>query len=87
MHTVEPIRWTDKGVVLLDQRRLPGEVVYVTYTDYRDLAQAARHKIGSGFADGRQIPRRPRELVSCSVRLQADPTVHEVRLKPDTTCD
>jgi methylthioribose-1-phosphate isomerase len=40
LHTVEPIRWTDKGVVLLDQRRLPGEVVYVTYTDYRDLAQA-----------------------------------------------
>ena len=40
MHTVEPIRWTDKGVVLLDQRRLPGEVVYVTYTDYRELAQA-----------------------------------------------
>ncbi len=27
-------------MVLLDQRRLPGEVVYLTYTDYRELAQA-----------------------------------------------
>jgi len=40
VHTVEPIRWTSDGVVLLDQRRLPGEVLYVTYTDYRQLAQA-----------------------------------------------
>ena len=40
MHTVEPIRWTDDGVVLLDQRLLPGEVVYITYTDFRELAQA-----------------------------------------------
>jgi methylthioribose-1-phosphate isomerase len=40
LHTVEPIRWTDDGVVLLDQRRLPGEVSYLTYTDYHELAQA-----------------------------------------------
>ena len=42
MHTVEPIRWTPEGVVLLDQRRLPGEVVYHTYTDYRDVARAIK---------------------------------------------
>ena len=42
MHTVEPIRWTDQGVVILDQRRLPGEVVYRTYTDYRDVARSIR---------------------------------------------
>ena len=42
MHTVEPIRWTPDGVVLLDQRRLPGEVVYHTYTDYRDVAKAIK---------------------------------------------
>jgi methylthioribose-1-phosphate isomerase len=40
LHTVEPIRWTGDGVVLLDQRRLPGEVLYLAYTDYRELAQA-----------------------------------------------
>ncbi len=42
MRTVEPIRWTPKGVVLLDQRLLPGEEVYHTYTDYRDLARAIK---------------------------------------------
>ena len=42
MRAVEPIRWTREGVVLLDQRRLPGEVVYHTYTDYRELARAIK---------------------------------------------
>jgi methylthioribose-1-phosphate isomerase len=37
---VEPIRWSQEGVVMLDQRRLPGEVIYHTYTDYRDIARA-----------------------------------------------
>jgi methylthioribose-1-phosphate isomerase len=40
LRNVEPIRWTDAGVVLLDQRRLPSEVIYNTYTDYRELAGA-----------------------------------------------
>ncbi len=40
LHTVEPIQWTGEGVVLLDQRQLPGEVLYLTYTDYRELAKA-----------------------------------------------
>ena len=42
MHSVEPIRWTHEGVVVLDQRRLPGEVVYRKYTDYRDVARSIR---------------------------------------------
>jgi methylthioribose-1-phosphate isomerase len=40
LHTVEPIRWTSEGVVMLDQLKLPGEVVYHTYTDYRNVANA-----------------------------------------------
>lgn len=48
MRTVEPIRWTPEGVVLLDQRRLPGEVIYLTYTDYRDLAQAIKDMVIRG---------------------------------------
>jgi methylthioribose-1-phosphate isomerase len=47
-HTVEPIRWTADGVVILDQRRLPGEVVYHTYTDYREVAQAIKAMIIRG---------------------------------------
>jgi len=48
LHTVEPIRWTPQGVVLLDQRRLPGEVIYHTYTDYRALAQAIKDMVIRG---------------------------------------
>ncbi len=48
MHTVEPIRWTPEGVVILDQLRLPGEVVYHTYTDYRDVAKAIKDMIIRG---------------------------------------
>ncbi|MCS6952142.1 MAG: S-methyl-5-thioribose-1-phosphate isomerase [Bryobacterales bacterium] len=39
---VETIRWTDEGVVLIDQRRLPLETVYVTCRDYREVAEAIR---------------------------------------------
>ena len=42
MQKVEPILWTSDGVVMLDQRRLPGEVIYHTYTDYRDVAKAIK---------------------------------------------
>src|ERR1700674_5512457 len=48
LRTVEPIRWTDQGVVLLDQRRLPGEVIYHTYADYRDLARAIKDMVIRG---------------------------------------
>jgi methylthioribose-1-phosphate isomerase len=45
---VEPIRWTAAGVVLLDQRRLPNEVVFCTYTDYRELAEAIKKMVIRG---------------------------------------
>jgi methylthioribose-1-phosphate isomerase len=48
VHTVEPIRWTREGVVLLDQRRLPGEVIYHTYTDYHGLARAIKDMVIRG---------------------------------------
>jgi methylthioribose-1-phosphate isomerase len=48
LHTVEPIRWTPEGVVLLDQRRLPGQVIYHTYTDYRELAKAIKDMVVRG---------------------------------------
>jgi methylthioribose-1-phosphate isomerase len=48
LHTVEPIQWTPDGVVMLDQRRLPGEVIYHTYTDYRDVAKAIKDMVIRG---------------------------------------
>ncbi len=48
MHTVEPIQWTPDGIVMLDQRRLPGEVIHHTYTDYRDVAKAIKDMVIRG---------------------------------------
>lgn len=48
MYVAQPIEWTDKGVVMLDQRRLPGEEVSYTYTDYREVAKAIREMVIRG---------------------------------------
>src|SRR3984893_8918395 len=42
MYVAQPITWTDRGVVILDQRRLPSEEISHTYTDYREVARAIR---------------------------------------------
>ncbi|MBN2320676.1 MAG: S-methyl-5-thioribose-1-phosphate isomerase [Acidobacteria bacterium] len=39
---IRTIEWTESGVVMLDQRILPGEETYLTFTDYRDVAEAIR---------------------------------------------
>ena len=48
MHTVEPILWTAEGVVMLDQLKLPGEVIHHTYTDYREVAKAIKEMVIRG---------------------------------------
>jgi methylthioribose-1-phosphate isomerase len=39
---VETIQWTDAGVVMIDQRRLPREQVFVTCRGYMEVAEAIR---------------------------------------------
>ncbi len=48
MYVAQPIAWTEKGVVMLDQRRLPAEEVSYTYTDYREVANAIREMVIRG---------------------------------------
>jgi methylthioribose-1-phosphate isomerase len=48
MNVAQPIEWTGKGVVILDQRRLPVEVIHHTYTDYRDVAAAIKDMVIRG---------------------------------------
>ena len=48
MNVAQPIEWTGKGVVILDQRRLPGEVIRHTYTDYREVAAAIKDMVIRG---------------------------------------
>ena len=44
----ETIAWTDAGVVMLDQRRLPGEEIYNTYTRPEEVAEAIRSMVIRG---------------------------------------
>jgi methylthioribose-1-phosphate isomerase len=48
MYVAQPIEWTDRGVVMLDQRRLPAEEIRHTYTDYREVAKAIRDMVIRG---------------------------------------
>ena len=48
MYVAQPIKWTDRGVVILDQRLLPAEEISYTYTDYREVAKAIREMVIRG---------------------------------------
>jgi methylthioribose-1-phosphate isomerase len=48
MYIAQPIEWTDAGVVMLDQRRLPAEEISYTFTDYREVAKAIRDMVIRG---------------------------------------
>jgi methylthioribose-1-phosphate isomerase len=48
VYVAQPIQWTDRGVVMLDQRRLPAEEISYTYTDYREVAKAIREMVIRG---------------------------------------
>ncbi len=42
------IEWTDEGVRMIDQTRLPSEEIYRTYEDYRGVAEAIRSMVIRG---------------------------------------
>jgi len=42
------IEWTKEGVRMIDQTRLPGEEIYRTYPDYREVAEAIRSMVIRG---------------------------------------
>src|ERR1700756_5180401 len=48
MYVAHPIEWTERGVVMLDQRRLPAEEISYTYTTYQDVAKAIREMVIRG---------------------------------------
>jgi methylthioribose-1-phosphate isomerase len=45
---VETIEWSDEGVVMIDQTRLPGEQVFVTCRTYEEVAEAIRSMVIRG---------------------------------------
>ncbi len=48
MYVAQPIAWTEDGVIMLDQRRLPSEEIHHTYTNYREVADAIRKMVIRG---------------------------------------
>jgi len=40
--TLITVEWKDNSVIMIDQTKLPNELVFVKYTDYNDVAQAIR---------------------------------------------
>jgi methylthioribose-1-phosphate isomerase len=45
---IETILWTNRGVVMVDQTRLPSEEIYVTCRNYREVADAIRTMVIRG---------------------------------------
>jgi len=45
---VETVQWTDAGVVMIDQTRLPREQVFVTCRSYQEVAHAIRSMVVRG---------------------------------------
>jgi methylthioribose-1-phosphate isomerase len=46
--TLKTVEWKDNSVVMIDQTKLPSELVYVTYTDYNDVANAIQTLVVRG---------------------------------------
>jgi methylthioribose-1-phosphate isomerase len=45
---IRTIEWTDAGVIMLDQRILPSQEVYRTYSGFKDVAEAIRAMVIRG---------------------------------------
>ncbi|MDE1764447.1 MAG: S-methyl-5-thioribose-1-phosphate isomerase, partial [Thaumarchaeota archaeon] len=46
--SLRTVEWKDNSVVMIDQTKLPNELVYVTFTDYKQVADAIRDLVVRG---------------------------------------
>lgn len=46
--SLRTVEWKDNAVVMVDQTKLPNELVFVTYTDFNDVAEAIRSLVVRG---------------------------------------
>ncbi len=84
MEAAQPILWTPAGVVMLDQRRLPGEVVHHTYTDYREVARAITEMVIRGAP---AIGVAAAMGVALGVERSSARTLDELRVEFPKICD
>jgi len=45
---LKTVEWKDNSVIMIDQTKLPNELVYVKYTDFNDVATAIRNLVVRG---------------------------------------
>jgi methylthioribose-1-phosphate isomerase len=84
MYVAQPIEWTERGVVMLDQRKLPAEEISYTYTDYREVAKAIREMVIRGAP---AIGVAAAMGVALGVQKSAAKTVEELRSEFATICE
>ena len=46
--SLKTVEWKDNSVVMIDQTKLPNELIFVTYTDYNQIANAIKTLIVRG---------------------------------------
>ena len=46
--TLRTIEWKNNEVIMIDQTKLPNELVFVKFTDYNDVAEAIRTLVVRG---------------------------------------
>ena len=45
---IKTVEWTEEGVVMIDQRLLPGEEIYPVFRTYQEVAEAIREMVVRG---------------------------------------
>jgi methylthioribose-1-phosphate isomerase len=83
MYVAQPIEWTADGVVMLDQRRLPGEEISHTYTTYQQVAEAIREMVIRGAP---AIGVAAAMGVALGILHSSAKTVHGLRPEFDEIC-
>jgi methylthioribose-1-phosphate isomerase len=84
MYVAQPIEWTDRGVVMLDQRKLPAEEISHTYTDYREVAKAIREMVIRGAP---AIGVAAAMGVALGVQKSAAKTIEELKAEFTVICE
>ena len=46
--SLKTIEWKDNSVIMIDQTKLPNELLFVTYTDYKQVANAIKTLVVRG---------------------------------------
>ena len=46
--TIITVEWKENKVVMIDQTKLPNELVYVEFSDYKDVAKAIKNLVIRG---------------------------------------